>query len=117
MPVKNKGQGARVDGAAGPAEEQLEQLEQPQTPIACVTEPAALPDPIDVQIAIPLADAPPTGYRSRHIEVQLKGDEPETMRRFFEGLDRRGERLPDGRRVQSNADAIRWLLGKIGGAA
>jgi hypothetical protein len=53
-------------------------------------------------------------YISRHCEVRLSPQQARTLRCVLLGLDAAGERLSNGRRVATPADALRWLLEKIG---
>ena len=55
-----------------------------------------------------------------HVEAQLTREQTLALNRLFVGLDAGSYRLkattshPNGRRVQSKADAVRWLLEQIG---
>lgn len=64
-------------------------------------------------VEVPLADVPDPHYRQRHVNLQLSAAEADAMKRLLAGLDMQGERLANGRRVQTSADAVRWLLEKI----
>ena len=61
-------------------------------------------------VKVPMAPIGEEGYKARHIQVQLEGVEAVKMKSLFQGLDQEGARLANGRRVMSNADAIRWML-------
>jgi hypothetical protein len=69
-----------------------------------------------VIIEVPLLNVHETAYRPRHLNVQLNAMEADAMKRLLAGLDVRGDRVggPDGRRVQTAADAVRWLLEQVG---
>lgn len=57
------------------------------------------------------------GYLPTHVEARLTTPKQRaSMRRLLRGLLQAGERLDDGKLVQSNADAVRWLLEKLGAA-
>jgi len=65
-----------------------------------------------VELALPLG--PETqDYASRHLQIQLSGNQAGILRRLLDGLDHRGDRLMVGRRVQNSADAIRWALEEV----
>lgn len=87
-----------------------------------VNEKAVRPVIKTVRVKLPLLDLASAGgeedraYRSRHVEARLDGAQAETMKRLFRGLDQVGARLANGRRVGSNADAVRWVLEQVGGA-
>ena len=53
-------------------------------------------------------------YRPRHVSIILFGEQQSAMKRLFRGMDETGSRLKNGRRVSSNADAIRYLLEQVG---
>lgn len=52
-------------------------------------------------------------YVSRHLEVQLSGEQAIALRRIVLGLDGQRAKLRNGKRVFKGADAIRWLLEQI----
>jgi hypothetical protein len=73
----------------------------------------SLPSLEAVTLEAPLAvlDA---GYLSRHVEARLNTElQRQALRRLTQGLRQAGEVLEDGRRVQSQADAIKWLLEQL----
>lgn len=78
-------------------------------------EPAAEPiaREITVSFALPVSQAPVTGYCSRHIDIRLSGPQAEALRRLQDGLDGTGKRLANGKRVVNNADAIRYVLEQL----
>lgn len=51
------------------------------------------------------------GYCQRHVEARLTQKQAETLRAIRSGLD--GQKMLNGRYVQSAADAIRWILDQI----
>ncbi len=98
----------RVDAPGGPA-----------------TEPATIsqemdPAPSTVSIDVPLGqvdlDQVAAGklHLSRHVEIgRLTHDQKLALRRLQRGLDQSGARLANGKRIGSNADAVRWLLEQV----
>ncbi len=100
----------------------------PPTPAAPTPEPTPPAGALSqVTITVPLA--PPLSkdelekvYIRRHVDLQLDGAQTVTFRRLTDGLDQSGARLAAdgeaaGRRVQTGADAIRWLLDALAGTA
>lgn len=74
---------------------------------------AALLPPATVEV--PLADVDfSRRYVSRRADVHLSPAQAKTLRRICYALDWSNETLNNGRRVYTPADAIRWLLEKIG---
>lgn len=67
-----------------------------------------------VSIDVPLRIPPTPRYAARHVEVQLDNGQAQTLRSLLDAVDERGERLQSGRRVVSAADALRWLLERVG---
>ena len=68
----------------------------------------------EVTIKIPLAESASTsGFR---IDVDLGANKGRPFNCVREALDGRGDRLSSGRRVQTNADVVRWLSEQIGKA-
>ncbi|QDU82668.1 hypothetical protein Pla110_44290 [Polystyrenella longa] len=67
------------------------------------------------ELTIPVSpEANQNKYLSRHVDVQVKTPEQRrALRQLIDGLDASGERLKSGRRVQSGADAFRWILENI----
>jgi len=63
-------------------------------------------------IKIPLAEQR-SGYCARHVDVQLSGAQPETLRRIVDGLDASQARLKNGKRVTTPAEAVRWLIEQV----
>lgn len=75
--------------------------------------PRVVVDPL-IEVAVPIADFPIGAYVTRHVEVQLDERQATTLKRLLAGLDRAGRRLANQRRVQSHADALKWLLEELG---
>ena len=85
----------------------------------------------EIALSIPLGQAELTGYqreltdegevlfesRGIHLNVQLGQKAAAAFSAFRNGLRAAGEKLPDGRPVYSNADALRWLCESIASAA
>lgn len=63
--------------------------------------------------AIPVGEIPAGAYIIKHVETRLTHGQGTALRRLWYGLDRDGLRLADGRRVQSNAQAVCWLLEQL----
>ena len=61
---------------------------------------------------IPWGDIPERVHIINHLDVQLKHDQAVTLRHIFEGC--RGRAMANGRLVQTVADAVRYLLERIG---
>lgn len=76
--------------------------------------PLAIAQPLPEKIVI---EAPmgglDEGYLSRHVQVQLNGHQRETLRRLVNGLRDSDERLADGKAIESNADAVKWILEQL----
>ena len=89
-------------------------VEEPAVPIEEPIEEPAVPIR-DRVVTVPLFDGPLTGYVSRHADARLHHSQARTMRRLWLALDERGERLANGKRIHSQADALRWLLERVGG--
>lgn len=77
----------------------------------------AEPQLVAINLELPLAAAPPAGYQARHIEMRLVGDEPATAARILAGLRAANAELASGRRVESLADLVRYLLHQAAAAA
>lgn len=67
-----------------------------------------------VSMRLPLADLNPAEYSQRHIDLQLKTEHAETLKRITDGLIAMKQKTADGRPVTSAADAIRWVLDGVG---
>jgi hypothetical protein len=117
--ARDEGRGARDEGrgARGEGREARGEGREDLTP-AAARQPVALS-----RVVAPLADPPadPSGReipwpRPRHVEVgALSLDEAVTLYRLREGLRAEHATLANGRFIQSNADAMRWLLQQAGG--
>lgn len=68
-----------------------------------------------VTIAAPIAPEPPTGYCSRHLDVQLDTQQAQTLARLLAGMDKADTRLASGSRVYRQGDVVRWLLEQAAG--
>jgi hypothetical protein len=76
---------------------------------------AETPEPRKIAVPVARTDLD-NCYVSRHVELRMSPPQARTLRCVLLGLDAAGERLLNGRRVASAADALRWLLERIGGA-
>lgn len=65
------------------------------------------------EFTVPLAPASDSVFKAGHLNIQLKREQKESLNRLFRALDQRGDRLRNGRRVQTPSDAVRWLLEQI----
>ncbi|HEY4759562.1 MAG TPA: hypothetical protein VIH42_03180 [Thermoguttaceae bacterium] len=76
--------------------------------------PAPPPSPLVIEIILPVSPVNLEGcYISNHTEVRMNSDQGLTLRRLLLGLDAQGEKLRNGRRIASAADALRWMLEQI----
>src|SRR3972149_2083610 len=70
-----------------------------------------------ISLRVPVArvpEVPLDAYGKKHVEVQLSREQDAGLKALRTGLDETGARLtPDGRRVASAADCIRWLLNSV----
>jgi len=70
-------------------------------------------------LEVPIGQLPP-GYVSQHVDVHVSRGQGQILKRLLAGLIARHARLPrephlpHARFVQTNADAVRWLLEEIG---
>lgn len=66
-----------------------------------------------VTIAIPIAET--NGAEPiRHIEARLTPEQGRTLQQIRDALNAACARQADGRFVQSNADAVRWMIEAVG---
>lgn len=84
-------------------------------PVEPVREPAAEPPPIRrVSLEIPLCPALVSGYLPRTLQVPLRGGSQKSIvQRLRLALTASDAQLASGKHVESNADAVRWLLDAI----
>jgi len=91
-----------------------------ETPAQAATAGATGPGALESQsVIIELPVGPPEfdGYVTRHIDIQLDQRQARALRRVFSALHDSAVRLPNGRYVQSSADALRYILEQIAAAA
>jgi len=62
---------------------------------------------------LPLAPLREDVYLTEHLDFRLSIPNRRTLRRLFDGLDEAGARLPNGRRVVSVSDAVRFVLDRL----
>lgn len=55
-----------------------------------------------------------SGYVGRHVEARLTAKQGEALKKLLEGLKAEFARVEGGRAVSSTADAVRWLLERLG---
>ena len=123
MAKKHRGQRQRTESVREP---------EPEAPVAreesfeTTTEgPPAIPETatgeaptpeVEVrELDLPVLATAPTGYRARHLSVNLSPEEATSFRRLTMGLSFSGARLDNGRPVETVADAARYVAQKIGG--
>lgn len=70
-------------------------------------------EPQSATVEIPLGELH-DGYLSNHVEARLDDKQRRNMRRMLHGLRQRGTVMANGRFVETNADAIRWMLEQLG---
>lgn len=61
-------------------------------------------------IQVPVAQIAAGNYAAMHVNLNLDKEQARTLKQLRAGLDQAGARLREGRRVQSSADTIRYLL-------
>lgn len=105
------------------SEETRAALESEESAVATAPAPAAAkPAPVaasapasatrEVQISVPLQRT--DGYAKTHIDYHVKSyTARQAWRDLFDGLQARGERLSDGRYIDSQQRAIEWLLERL----
>lgn len=81
-------------------------------PVA-VAEPPRISEKHLVSIDVPLAEFPPHGYATRHIEVRLTENQAHTLKRIFTALERDGAKLASGQPIRKAPDVVRYLLDEI----
>lgn len=73
--------------------------------------------PKTVTITIPIGPPPHPGIHvSRHLEIQLNDAEKILLRRIWDALRDKPEKLPDDRFVNRPPDVVRWLLAQVANA-
>lgn len=68
---------------------------------------------VQPRIALFVLNGPPLGYVSNHVDAKLDARQALVLRQIRDGLDSQGARLRSGARVNSTADAVRWLLEQV----
>lgn len=66
-----------------------------------------------ITITVPVG-GPVQGYVSNHLEIRMTPEQSEALRRLRLGLTRDIHRLANDKRVESDGDAARWLLERLG---
>lgn len=61
-----------------------------------------------------LAEVDDNAYRSQHVDVALSALQGDALKRVQWALQSDGIRLKSGRFVQNSADAVRYILERIG---
>jgi len=74
-------------------------------------------EPATIAVELPVAELTGDGYFDNpprgHVDAQLERRQAKALNRITRALDDRGDRLANGRRVQSRADAVRWILEQV----
>ena len=66
------------------------------------------------EITVPLGDLEAGQYNPRHLDLRLTVQQAASLRRVYVGLNDGHAQLADGRHIDSAADAVRWLLERVG---
>lgn len=69
-----------------------------------------------IQLALPVAPFPPSGYRSRRLDLNLTSDQADALHRVYRGLQAEHAQLASGKHVDSPQEALRCLLERINAA-
>lgn len=102
-----------TEAATVTAELPLEEVDPPApAPPAKAVEPPREPGVL-LSLLLPLGKASPGAYVKRHTDVQLSLAQAQTMKCLLEGLQDKGARLANERRVTTYADCVRYLLEQI----
>ncbi len=67
-----------------------------------------------VRIDVPLAEPGPDTYVGKHVEARLTAEQGEILNYLFTALHGQGATLRSKRHVDTRADAVRWLLERVG---
>lgn len=91
----------------------------PAAPIEPDTPPAKPVVVVERRIEIVLVEVPlgeiGSGHRPGHVEFWLKPPQAETLQRLVVALRDKRAVTSEGREIRTAADAVRWLLDRIGG--
>lgn len=82
----------------------------PANNATALAQPAPASAITEVIVALPFDADPVSDYASRHVDCNLDRRQANTLRQLFKGMDTRGERLNNGKRVQNKVDALRRML-------
>lgn len=66
-----------------------------------------------IEISLPVAPVVDAAYVGNHIDVQLGRDEAIGLRMLFNGCHEKGIKLPNGKYINTTADAVRYMLGEV----
>ena len=66
-----------------------------------------------VTLDIPIDPAPPSGYCSRHVQVQLSGQHAVLHKQIYHALVQQGATLSTGKGISHAGDVLRWLLDQV----
>lgn len=64
-------------------------------------------------VEIPLAPLPPDGFTSRHADARLNLPQAQSLRRLRIALEADNRTLASGKRINGQADCIRWILEQL----
>jgi len=71
---------------------------------------AAKAEPIAVTVEVPVAELIEGQYISDHLELRLAPNQKTILRRIRLALTSVGQRLANAKAVESDGDAVRWML-------
>lgn len=74
--------------------------------------PAAIPL-VDVQLSVPMTAEVPEGYRGQHVDLRLTPEQSRKLHRLRAALRMQHAKLRSMRFVNSNSDAILWLIDQL----
>ena len=69
----------------------------------------------EIALELPMLSEPDR-YTTRHLDIQLRQAQAIALRMLFNGCQERRARLADGKYINTTADAVRFLLERIGAA-
>ncbi len=70
-------------------------------------------DAMTIDLKLPISEPRKDAYQSPRIDLMLCPRHTLIMRRLLDGLQHRQAKLGNGHLVQSNADAVRYLLERL----
>jgi len=103
-----------LEGLGSTEEDRPAPADPPVSESPCLPVPAAPPVPPirPFSIDVPLAD-PEIGYIGLHVDVRLETHQAAILKRLARALTLSHATLANGRHVEGNGGAVRWLLEKL----